>query len=59
MKIIDVNNSKSLRRIIQFSQLAAAFTILCGTLQAYSSGPPRYSGALEITSARAASAIAT
>jgi hypothetical protein len=46
MKTIDINDSTSLRRIIEFSQLAAAFTILCGTLQAYSSGPPpRYSGA--------------
>jgi hypothetical protein len=46
MKIIDINNSRRLRRIIEFGQLAAAFTILCGTLQAYSSGPPpRYSGA--------------
>ena len=46
MKIIDINNSRRLRRIIEFGQLAAAFTILCGMLQAYSSGPPpRYSGA--------------
>jgi len=46
MKIIDINTSRRLRRIIEFGQLAAAFTILCGTLQAYSSGPPpRYSGA--------------
>ena len=46
MKIIDINTSRRLRRIIEFGQLAAAFTILCGMLQAYSSGPPpRYSGA--------------
>jgi len=46
MKTIDINNSRRLQRIIEFSQIAAAFTILCGTLQAYSSGPPpRYSGA--------------
>jgi hypothetical protein len=35
MKTIDINDSTSLRRIIEFSHLAAAFTILCGTLQAW------------------------
>src|SRR5215472_16725494 len=45
MMIIDLYKSRSLRRTIAFSQFAA-FAILCGTLQAYSSGPPpRYSGA--------------
>ena len=46
MQIVNINNSRRSRRIIQCSQLAAAFTVLCVTLQAYSSGPPpRYSGA--------------
>ena len=46
MKTTDICNLRSSQRLVGLTQLAAATTILCGTLQAYSSGPlPRYSGA--------------
>src|SRR5215472_3377497 len=46
MTSIDLYKTRSLRRTNACIQFAAAFIILCGTLQAYSSGPPpRYSGA--------------